>query len=348
MSNSPDALPCVSVVVINFNGADTLVPTIGSVLALQGIQLAGVMVLDNNSTDSSVALVRREFPQVPVRSLPENRGPNPARNLGLHLAATDLVLIMDNDIVLAPDYVRRLAEMFQLDPQTAAVSGQIRLYGSEEIQYNGIDIHYAGEIVVRPHSERGTVRVACVSAGAALFQRQKVAAAGGFDEDFIFGWEDGDLTFRLSLAGYSCYMVSAAVAYHLQRKRGLKWVRYQTRNRWWFILKNYDGRTILLALPAILLLQACAAVFCLVKGRFLDFAAGTMQAWSGWPRIRRKRRMIRALKKVPDVRLLRGDRFDLPGDLSGRRWGRVLNAGLSRLLRGYWFLIRPLLRHNGF
>jgi GT2 family glycosyltransferase len=120
-------------------------------LALQHIRLAEVFLVDNHSEDDSLALVRREFPAVRVISLAENKGPNPARNEGLRRATADLVLVMDNDIVLANDYVAQLVEVFRAHPEAGAASGQIRLHDQpDKVQYNGIALHYAGEIAARP------------------------------------------------------------------------------------------------------------------------------------------------------------------------------------------------------
>jgi hypothetical protein len=337
----------VSVAVINFNGADTLRPTLQSVLALQHIRLAEVFLVDNRSEDDSLALVRREFPAVRVISLSENKGPNPARNETLRQAAADMVLIMDNDIVLADDYVMRLAEVFQAYPEAGAVSGQICLHDQpDHVQYNGITLHYAGEIAARPLDAHGTVRVPCVSAGAALFDRRRALAVGGFDDDFFFGWEDGDLTFRLSLAGSPCYLASEAKAYHLRRARGMKWIRYQTRNRWWFMRKNYEPRTFWLALPAALSLQVCAGCFCLVRGQGRAFLQGTWDAVRSGSALRAKRRAVQLLRKVADADLLQGDRLDLPGGLTASRAGRLLNAVVNACFRLYWRLIRPCLRRS--
>ncbi len=335
----------VAVAVINFNGATTLLPTLASIYALEGVRLAEVTVFDNASTDDSVALVQRHFPAVQVQSLPVNRGPNPARNAGLRQATTALVLIMDNDIVLAPDYVVRLAAVLASDPAAAAASGQIRLHEApEQVQYNGLSIHYVGEIASRSLTARDSVRVSCISAGAALFKRTPALGVGGFDEDFFMGWEDGDLTFRLSLAGHPSYMVSEAVAYHMRRPRGLKWVRYQTRNRWWFVLKNYERRTLLLTWPALLAFQLAAGMFCLLKRQGWAFVRGTADVLATLPRLWRKRRAVQQMRVVPDVALLQGERFDLPGGLASSGLGRALNLVLNKIFYGYWRCVRGGLR----
>ncbi|MBI2437572.1 MAG: glycosyltransferase family 2 protein [Lentisphaerae bacterium] len=337
----------VSVAVINFNGAATLKATLQSVLALQHVHLGEVFLVDNHSEDDSLALVRREFPAVRVISLSENRGPNPARNEGLRLSTTDLILIMDNDIVLAQNYVAQLVEVLRAHPEAGAVSGQIRLHDQpEQVQYNGIALHYAGEIAARPRDAQGTARVPCVSAGAALFNRQRALSVGGFDEDFMFGWEDGDLTFRLSLAGYPCYLASAARAYHLRRPRGLQYVRYQTRNRWWFMRKNYATRTFWLVLPAAFGLQFCAGCFCLIRGQAGAFLKGTWEAFRSGPALRAKHRAVQGLRRVADAELLQGERLDLPGGLTASRPGRLLNAVVNAVFRLYWLLIRNCLRQS--
>jgi len=337
----------VSVAIINYNGRETLAKTINSVLA-QSKRIADIRLVDNNSTDGSAEFVAEQFPGVAVTRLPANRGPNPARNEGLRLAKHDYVLIMDNDIVLAPDYIARLTQAYADDQSAGAITGQIRFHDRPDtIQYNGTFIHYAGEIMLNRKESTMPLKVACVSAGAVLLDRRKALPAGGFDEDFFIGWEDGDLTFRLSLAGYPCYAVSEAVCFHVSRPRGQKWVRFQTRNRWWFILKNYDARTIFLALPAVIVLQACAFVFFAAKGRAFAFIRGTWDALKSFPAIMRKRKTVQALKQVGDGLLLRGDWIDLP--LAGGKRSMLHNligCVFSGLFRVYWYVIRGMLKRE--
>ncbi len=338
----------LSVVVVNHNGAATLRPVFAAVRALTGVRAGEVLLADNASTDDSTTLVRAAFPEVRIVALPDNRGPNPARNAGLREATGDLVLVLDNDIVPAPDYAARLAAVFQQDPRAGAATGRIRLGDpAGPVQYNGLMLHYAGEIALRPPDEPGTVRVPCTAAGAVLLDRRAALAVGGFDEAFVFGWEDGDLTYRLSLAGYPCYRVAEAEACHLRRGRGTAWIRLQTRNRWWFLMKNYERRTFWLALPAVLALQAGAGCVCVARGRGGAFLRGTWEALVSVPALRARRRAVQRLRRVPDIDLLQGDRLDLPGGLGATGLGRRLNAAVNSVLRAYWRLIRPALRRRG-
>ena len=330
----------ITVAVVNYNGAAVLGPTLDSVLAQTGVVLRAVLVVDNRSSDESLALLRERYAgRVRVIERPDNRGPNPARNVALREADTDLLLIMDNDLVLAPDYAQRLVAVFAAQPGAGAVTGQIRLYADPgTMQYCGAFLHYAAEVVVYRPTGETPVQVGTVSAGATLYARAAALDADGFDEDLFFGWEDGDLAFRMAALGHPCYAAPAALAYHMARPRGRRWIALQTRNRWWFVVRHYNARTFWLALPALMFYQTCAGLFFLFKGQGGDFARGTWQALRGLPRALRKRRAFVPRKCVSDRYLLCGGRPDLPPGVRGGPAAR-LAAVAGVVLAGYWRLI---------
>lgn len=332
--------------IINYNGTATLTPVIERLLVQQGVATAEILLVDNASGDGSPDLVRQRFgDRVRVVAMGDNRGPNPARNRALREAQTDLVLVLDNDILFAPDYAARLAAVFDAHPDAGAVTGQIRLHAEpERIQYNGADIHYAGEVVVNRTVHPEPFRVATVSAGATLLNRRAALDLGAYDEDLLFGWEDGDLTFRLTVCGRPCYAVSQAVCWHMSAGRSVKWVRLQIRNRWRFLLTHYDARTFLLALPGILFYQACAGIFFALKGQGGAFLGGCWDALRSWPAVRGKRRFVMEHKQVPDRETLTGGALELPGAVQAQKALRIFGALLSGLLHGWWCLIRPLLK----
>lgn len=339
------SLPEVSIVVVNHNGADALMLTIPTLLNQADIHCREILLADNQSTDDSVARVAEAFPSVRIIQTGSNRGPNVARQMGLDQAAAPLVLIMDNDLVLSPEYISRLARVFADHPETGAVSGKIRYYHQpDQVQYNGVDIHYIGEIRLHDPEARGTRRCTTVSAGAMLVRRDVVQRLGGFDPDYVFGWEDGDLAYRMSMAGHPCWVVSEANAFHQSRSRGLKWVQMQVRNRWWFLRKNYHARTFWLALPAILLFQLAVGVLLAVKGHGRDFVAGTLEGWRNGRVLAEKRRAAQRWRRVSDRDLLCGDRFFIPPEMRRNPLVRGLVTVMGAVLAFYWLLIRVFLR----
>ena len=120
------------------------------------------------------------------------------------------------------------------------------------IQYAGGGLHYICEAINpwldRPLAERGP---APLDIGAAptcglLLDRQAAIDVGLFDERYFIGKEDGDFTHRICLAGYRILELPEALVLHRSRPRGTWLFYYQIRNRWHFMLKNYQWRTLML------------------------------------------------------------------------------------------------------
>ena len=337
---------CVTFGIINYNGAATLPPVIEHLLAQTGIEIAEILLVDNASPDGSSQQMRERFGnRIRVIAMGDNRGPNPARNRALREAQTDLVMLLDNDILFAPDYTARLAAVFDAHPEAGAVTGQIRFHAEpEKIQYNGADIHYAGEVIVNRAVKPEPFVVATVSAGATLLDRRAALDLGAYDEALMFGWVDGDLSFRMTVCGRPCYAVSQAVCWHMSAGRSTKWVRLQVRNRWRFLMTHYDTRTFWLALPGILLYPACAGFFFALKGHGGAFLGGCWDAMRSRSAIREKQKFVAEHKRVPDRISLSGGAFELPGAVQEKKALALFGKILSGLLHGWWVIIRPLLR----
>jgi len=331
----------VSVAVINYNGESVLPDTIQSVLKQDYHHITEVMLLDNQSTDNSVALVKKEFPNVRIITLDKNRGPNPARNRAIQETDSDLILLMDNDIVLSEDVISRLEEAMYDYPEAGIAGSQIRFHHQpDKIQYNGAYIHFAGGAVMNHLELEKPVQVGALPAGAILVDRQKAVQIGLFDEDFFYGWADGDFSFRMTLSGFPCLNVSRAVVYHKKEKKGQPWVKYQVRNRWWFILKTYHFRTLIVLFPAVLMYQTAIFGFCLLKGRLFDFIKGSAAVIPSLPKIMKKRRAVMRNKKVRDRQVLCGRSIDLMGDTEGSRLVALGSKGLNVVFSIYWLFAR--------
>jgi len=335
----------VTVGLINFNGAEVLAETVRSVLYQDYVNIKDIILVDNSSIDQSVRLVKKNFASVKIHVL-ENRGPNPARNLILKNSKSDLVLLMDSDVVLSPDVVTKLEEALHRNPQAGIASAQIRFADRpEEIQYNGADIHFAGGAVMNPYDLEKPLAVGAVPAGTILVNRKKAETIGYFDEDFFYGWADGDFTFRMTIAGYPCLNASKARVFHKKEKKGMSWVKYQVRNRWWFVLKTYNLRTLLVTLPAISLYQFAIFGFMILKGQALECIKGNLLVWGSLPSILRKRRAFMKIKKVKDKQVLTGKQIDLLGGTSGS--SAILKAGnaaFNLFFSTYWMFARWLIK----
>ncbi|RGC65956.1 Poly-beta-1,6-N-acetyl-D-glucosamine synthase [Micromonospora sp. MW-13] len=115
-------VPTVSVVVPNYNHADSLRLTLPALLA-QTHPATEIVFVDDRSTDDSVAVARALG--VPVLSTPRNGGPALARNLGAAHATGEVLLFVDSDVELPPDTVARAVALLAADPAAGAVCGTL-------------------------------------------------------------------------------------------------------------------------------------------------------------------------------------------------------------------------------
>jgi GT2 family glycosyltransferase len=210
----------ITAVVPNWNGEKWLPGCLESLHAQQR-RPDDVIVVDNGSTDGSLELLRAEWPEVKVVSLGRNTGFAVAANRGVREAAgAGAVALLNTDVELAPDWLRRLEEALEASGGSAAVACKMvdladpgRLDDAGDVLRRDGVCEQRGRFRVDDGTfdEAGEVFGAC--AGAALYRRDAFCAVGGFDERFFSYLEDVDLALRLRLAGWKCLYVPA-VARH--------------------------------------------------------------------------------------------------------------------------------------
>ena len=210
----------VTVVVPAWNGERWL-PGLFASLAAQTQPPAEVIVVDNGSTDATLAWLEREAPQARVLAQGRNTGFAVAANRGLLAARTELVALLNTDVVLAPDWIELMAGRLASEPGCGSVACKMVRLGSEGMLDDCGDVlRRDGVCEQRGHGRRddgrwdtpGEVFGAC--GGAALYRRSAVREAGAFDERFFSYLEDVDLALRLQLCGWRCAYEPRAVARH--------------------------------------------------------------------------------------------------------------------------------------
>lgn len=215
-----------SIIIVNWNGRDLLAQGLPSVLA--AVQQDGgdheVIVVDNGSSDGSVAFVRTAFPTVRLVELPTNLGFSRGNNAGVQAAVHDIVVLLNNDMVVDPGFLSPLLAPFA-DQRVFAVSAQIRMGDPQrERVETGLTL---GEIVDgRLHVRHGDIgeneRMSrpCLWAGggSAAFDRRRFLALGGFHPLYApFYVEDVDLSYRAWARGWHVLLAPASVVYHRHR-----------------------------------------------------------------------------------------------------------------------------------
>jgi GT2 family glycosyltransferase len=295
----------VAVVVPSWNGRRWL-PGLFASLRAQEQQPSEVIVVDNGSTDGTLEWLAAEAPEARVLALGHNTGFAVAANRGIAAATAPAVALVNTDIELAPDWVARMAAALQAAPGRVAVACKMVDLADPAVLYDTGDfLRRDGVCEQRGRGHRDDGRwdapeeVFAACAGAAVYDRAAVLAAGGFDERLFAYLEDCELGLRLRLGGGTCWYEPGAVARHagggssgqLARPVGA-WVE---RNTLLLAARAFPWRWA----PYVLYRQAAWAWHAARAGELRTFARGAAAALALLPAMWRERRTVRSAAAVP-------------------------------------------------
>ncbi len=216
----------IDLLVLNHNGHALLSRCLPSIVAAarRSRHDCGVVVVDNASSDGSQALVDQHFAGVDWCPQP-NRGLC-SLNLAAARSTADLLLLLNNDVLLAADAVDPLADEFtahRVRNAEACFAAAPLCWGFDGLTYDGQKTSLrwrfgliSASSVFEQHLRGAACRGLTASAGAALMvDREKFLELGGFDARYLPGRiEDLDLAFRAAQRGWNLWHVPQAVAYH--------------------------------------------------------------------------------------------------------------------------------------
>jgi GT2 family glycosyltransferase len=294
----------VAVVIPNFNGARWLPGVLASVAA-QTVVPAEVLVVDDGSTDDSASLA--EAAGARVLRLGENGGFARAANAGVAAVGAEAVALVNTDVVLDAGWLERAVAA--LGPRAGAVATKM-----VDLEDPGV-LYSAGDVLRRDgvceqrgrferdrgaYDEPGEVFSAC--AGAALYRRAAVLAAGGFDERLGMYLEDVELGLRLRLAGWSCAWEPRAVARHAGAGSSGGPGALIERNTLLIVARHFRLRW----LPLVAYRQLGWAWHAARAGRLREHLAGVRMALPLLPAFVRDRRRAPLLDEVVPARPIRG------------------------------------------
>lgn len=336
MAKTPDAAS-LAVIIPNWNGERFLRTCLTSLREQNFADFEAILV-DNGSTDGSVALVSEDFPEVRLVSLRENRGFAAAANAGIKASNSECVVLLNNDTEADTGWLAALARAADIHPEVGFFASKLVDFHDRRFLDGAGDALRLGGLPYRlGHGEedRGQfdspdfVFGAC--AAAALYRRSMLEEIGLFDEDFVSYCEDGDLSFRAQLAGYRCLYVPNAVVYHMGSastggKRSATATRLGARNSLSLLVKNLPVSAVPHILPFFVLAQIARLLTAAATGTIRPHLEGLSEAWRRLPLMLEKRRGIQANKKLSDTevrRLLRESSIAAAASIARRLRDRV-------------------------
>jgi GT2 family glycosyltransferase len=222
--------PTVAIIILNWNNpADTLA-CLRSVAALDyPAERLQAIVVDNGSTDDSVARIRATYPDVTLIETGANLGYAGGNNVGIRYALEmhpDYVLILNNDTEVKSDFLSRLLEEAESDPSIGVVgpkmyffdppdmvfaAGSLVIWGDGTLNQRGI---WQRENEAEPLYADGPEDVDFIIGCGVLFRREVLERIGLFDERYYLNFEDVDICIRARRAGYRVRYTPNAILYH--------------------------------------------------------------------------------------------------------------------------------------
>lgn len=219
----------VAVIILNWNGEKLLREYLPSVIETTDSSIADVIVADNGSTDSSVELLRKEFPQVKLLEFSENYGFAEGYNRAIKATNYPYTVLLNSDVATTEGWINVLYDYMEANPNVGACQPKIRAYTNKThfeyagaaggfIDRNGYP-YCRGRIFDTVEEDKGqydeVVSIFWATGAALMVRSQLYIDAGGLDKDFFAHMEEIDLCWRILLTGSEIMAVPQSVVYHL-------------------------------------------------------------------------------------------------------------------------------------
>ena len=300
----------ISVVIVNYNGRQHLGELLDSV-ACQVHRADEVILVDNASSDGSVAYVRQEFPWVDVVELKDNVGFAEGNNQGLVHARGDYIALLNPDTTVHERWLAELVRGLELDERIAAAVPKIYRTGSPlTIEQAGAEFNNLGHCWTRGFNqpECGQFDVAtevpALTGCSVLLRRKALRGEPLFDRDLFMYYEEFDLSLRLRGRGHAVMYAPNAEVHHkgmqsmkqMTRQSSLLQQFYCNRNRLKIVFKYYPLALLARNLPMICLSVAYWDAI------FLRYAGPPFFLRAVAAQIRYAVRGFRERRRVGDVR----------------------------------------------
>ena len=312
----------VSAILVNWNSGARLAGCLAR-LEAQTTHPLEIIIVDNGSTDGSLALVTPSREKLRTVKNEYNAGFSRAFNQGLSIARGEYILSLNADVSVQPDFVEELLAALDESPRVGMACGKLLSGAGPE---DGRLIDSTGLFVSRQRrpydrgqgeQDRGQYddrRIVFGACGAASICRQSMLddiSCNGevLDEDFFVYYDDADLSWRAQLRGWHCRYQPTAVAWHergggdtLRRRSNAPKLAFAQihalKNRYLMMLKNDSWSGLIPALPAILVNDLARLGYIAIRRPALLGAYA--EVWRLRRRALEKRRIIQGRRRISE------------------------------------------------
>ncbi|MHA1834573.1 MAG: glycosyltransferase family 2 protein [Candidatus Baldrarchaeia archaeon] len=308
-----EALPPVTVLILNYNGKFHLKKCIDSVLETDYPNFE-IVIVDNGSTDGSVDFIRKTYPNVKAIAFEKNFGFAEAYNRAIRKIKTEIIMLLNNDIIVDKNWLKELVKHVS-DTRVASATCKMKFLNNKEIINSaGGSCDIYGVAWARGNGEKDigqydqTCEVFYVSGATMMLKKSVWRDVGPFDSRYFMYAEELDWCWRARLKGYKILYVPKSVVFHKWHGTSSKTPFIYLLERNWLcnLIKNYNTTTIVQLIPAYLLLKMLKFLWLAFKGaRNEKLAVPKAILWNlkNLKGTLRRRAQIQATRKVPDEQI---------------------------------------------
>ena len=220
-------------IIISYNTRELVVKCIESAIDTADSLIENIIVVDNNSKDDTVEIVKNKFSNVKIIINDDNFGYSKAVNIGVAASTSELVLISNSDILFLDDSIANLIKLFSED-ERIAVAGVRQVYPDGTWQYSYGDFpNYKTAILDlfllsnmfralkkfrynKLGKDEKLKEVDYADGGLIATRRADFDAVSGFDEDYFFYSEDMDFCYKIKQNNGKVVFTPDAKVVHLR------------------------------------------------------------------------------------------------------------------------------------
>lgn len=241
----------VDIITLNYNG-EKILPLLFDSLENITYKNNKVYMVDNGSKDQSIELTEKMYPWVNIFKSPKNLFFSRGNNLAINQTDGEFILLINNDIVVKPDFLDHMVKAIKKDDNIAAVASKMMLNDNPTILDsvgtaildNGAAFNRGiGQVDIGQYDDDYQVFGACF--GCVLIRRSYYEnEIGSLDNDYFGYFEDTDWSYRANILGYKIILEPKAVVFHAHsvtsRQNVPDWKQYLIqRNYIWTAQKNF-------------------------------------------------------------------------------------------------------------
>lgn len=287
----------IAVILLNFNGEKLLQKFLPYIIKFNDFKISSIYLIDNKSSDKSVEICKKEFPEVTIIINKKNLGYADGYNEGVKNIKADYFVFINTDVLVTKNWLIPLFNKMDSDNEIGACQPKILSEKKKEyFEYAGASGGYIdtlgypfcrGRIFDYIEKDKGQYndeKEIFWTSGCCMMIRSKIFnKLEGFDKDFFAHMEEIDLCWRIKRLGYKNYCIPNSKIYHV----GGQTLSYNSPNKTYLnfrnnlimICKNDTIANLLYKIPTRFLLDIIAALKILIEKKSFQHFFSVLKAY---------------------------------------------------------------------